>query len=187
MGTTQPMKVPPIHIYCDASFSKKHQLAVAGFLLLEGENSPTDRDDIPRLQTLVFEENNKIRAELRGVIFAMERVIEQRSISKSGTLKGESQIFLYTDCQTIVSLPGRRKRLEASDFHGQRTRAPLRNAQLYKQFFLTSDLLNPTVLWVEGHRPKKDRAAINENFAHVDRAVRKELRTICRNSPALPV
>jgi ribonuclease HI len=172
------MEVAPIHIYCDASFSQKRQMALSGYLLLEGDDSHIDPDSPQPVQTEIFRETNNVRAELRGVIFALESLIEGKC-----AIKADRPIILYTDCQTIVSLLGRRQRLESSNFVSKRTKMELSNAQLYRQFYGLYDRLNLTIIWVKGHSPKSGRNNSTENFSYVDKVVRKKLRDFCRGLP----
>ena len=173
------MEATPTHIYCDASFSKTHRVAVAGYLVVENDDHIVS-DDIGRIKTVVFKENNNIRAELRGVIIVIESLVEKLPSNKTATDKSRS-IILYTDCQTVANLPQRRRRLESDNFLVKRTQEPLRNADLYKAFYRTYDLLSPTIRWVKGHSSKNHRTQFNERMAWVDKAVRKQLRAYCRD------
>lgn len=173
------MEVSPTDIYCDASFSKAQKVAVAGFLILASDDAHIDSDNMPPIQSVIFEETNNIRAELRGVIFALESMIKKRTSNKN-TNKNVCPVVLYTDCQAIANLLERRERLEASNFRVKRTQELLSNADLYKQFYRTYDLLTPTIRWVKGHNSQKRRTQINERMARVDKAVRKQLRGYCQ-------
>jgi ribonuclease HI len=170
------MKETNIHIYSDASFSKENHIAVAGFLLFENDDSHIAPEISQPIQTKVFKEKNNIRAELQGVIFALETSVEKLEQTDSNAGAQNRQINLYTDCQSIARLLGRRKRLESSNFMSNRTKKSLSNADLYKRFFTVYDKITPNLFWVKGHTSKKDRDLIQQNFSHVDKAVRKVLR-----------
>ncbi|MCP4600850.1 MAG: hypothetical protein GY847_10015 [Proteobacteria bacterium] len=173
------MKEIKVHIYSDAGFSKQNQTAVSGFLLFKDDDAHTKADVSQPIQTRVFKEKNNIRAELRGVIFALNALIEklEQTDAEGGTKI--HRINLYTDCESIVRLLDRRQRLELSDFISKRTRKPVSNADLYKQFFTVYDKVTPNLFWVKGHAPKKDRDLIQKNFSRVDKAIRKILREYC--------
>lgn len=114
---------------------------------------------------LVIPEANNIRAELRAVIKALESC-------KVGT-----PVVVFTDCQNVVGLPARRKKLEHGGFMSGNTHQPLANTDLYKEFFVQMDRIHPSLVWIKGHSPsKKGRDPVQTNFSQLDRAVRKKLR-----------
>ena len=159
------METTNYHIYTDASFSKNNLTAVTGFILFESDDSHRKEESQP-IQTKTFKERNNIRAELEGVIFALEEVTKKKGGQKN----------LYTDCESIAKLLQRRERLESSAFLSKKTKKPLNNADLYKRFFALCDRINPKVIWVKGHSRFKDRDLVRRNFSRVDKAVRKILR-----------
>jgi ribonuclease HI len=170
-----------IHIYSDASFSKQNQIGVAGFLLFEDDDSHQIAAPSVPIQTKIFKEKNNIRAELSGVIFAIEALPDKlhdrlQQTDTAMAVEGR-RINLYTDCQSIVRLLDRRKRLESSNFIAMRSRKPLSNADLYKRFYTVYDKLPLNLIWVKGHTLKRDRDLIQKNFSRVDKVVRKILRS----------
>ncbi len=144
-----------IEIYCDASFSHKHKLAVSGYLIVE-ENQR-------REFVFEFSEKNNIRAELRGVIEALKSQAPKQGIS------------LYTDCQAISSLLKRRQKLESTGFITAKGKT-LNNADLYEKFYTHYDRVKPIIHWVKGHTRNYSRDDVAKNFSYVDRLVRKKLK-----------
>ncbi|MES2769898.1 MAG: RNase H family protein [Bdellovibrionota bacterium] len=140
-----------LDIYTDASFSKTHGLAVIGYMISD------------KLTILEIKESNNIRAEIRGVITALSAAPKSASVT------------LYTDCQTVAGLIGRRDKLEKTNFISQAKQTPLANADLYKEFYKIYDQLHPEIIWVKGHTSSKD-TKIKKNFSTVDKEVRKALR-----------
>ncbi|MCP4677076.1 MAG: hypothetical protein GY854_16490, partial [Deltaproteobacteria bacterium] len=128
----------------------------------------------------VFKEKNNGRAELRGIIFALETLIKETGRPDIGGNLKNRRINLYTDCQSAVHLLKRRKRLESTNFVSKKTKKTLSNADLYKQFFILYDKITPNLFWVKGHSPKKDRDLIQRNFSRVDKTVRKKLRLLSK-------
>ena len=59
------------YIYCDASFCKKYQLAILGFLLF-GDKNYNCKISHDMLYLKKISEKNNIRAELKGMIWALE-------------------------------------------------------------------------------------------------------------------
>ncbi len=145
-----------LFIYVDASYSREAQLAVLGFFTTE--QSPV---------FLEVTETNNIRAELRGVIWALESCLKEQ---------GAIQVVLYTDCQTVSGLLQRRARLEASQFLSKSKNKPLANMDLYKEFYKIYDLIQPKVVWVRGHTSRSMASQVEKNFSTLDKMVRQRLR-----------
>lgn len=114
-----------------------------------------------------IKEDNNIRAELRGVLLALELC---RTDFK------DSHVVLYTDCQTVCGLLDRRERLEAGQFVSKAKNKTLANADLYKEFYKLYDLIQPEIVWVKGHTEKQKANLIDKNFSVLDKAVRQKLR-----------
>jgi ribonuclease HI len=157
-----------VFVYADASFSKPAQLAVLGFVVFESKDQH-DQQAATQLSPFLLEvrEINNIRAELRGAIWALE------SCYKDFT---GASVVLYTDCQTVIGLLGRRARLEATDFVSKSKKTPLMNTDLYKEFYKIYDLLQPQVVWVRGHVSRSLASKVESNFAVLDKVVRQRLR-----------
>jgi ribonuclease HI len=172
------MKENELHIFSDASFSKQHQVAVAGVLFLDTASHEEEAGS-PPVQTRIFKEKNNIRAELRGIIFAIERLIEDGDQTDGSEGAKEHLVRLYTDCQPIVRLLERRQRLESSNYIVRRTGKPLGNADLYRQFFMVYDKVQLNLCWIRGHSPKGGQDTVAKNFSRVDKETRKVLRDHC--------
>lgn len=167
-------------IYSDASYSRQAGLAVSGYLLFRSEifhekSISTDTE----ISTDVFKEINNIRAEILGVLRALKNFNELKKKEKFSTDKID--IILYTDCQTIVNLPARRQKLEENEFISSRKKKLLANADLYREFYLIYDELNPNIIWVKGHSKNITMDPVLRNFQFLDRAVRKSLRALLEN------
>ena len=167
---------PLFSIYTDASFSKQGLLAVSGFLLFrnkeEQEAGPSPESF---LRTQAFPETTNLRAEIKGVLWALGEVGEQiRKRREVGEEKVE--IHLYTDCQGVAQLLARRKKLEASGFKSRRKKERLSQADLYEAFFALYDQWLPKIFWVKGHASRKYQDVIQRNFNWIDKRVRRELR-----------
>jgi ribonuclease HI len=166
-------------LYTDASFSHLENLGVSGFYVFEGtsqhENSQPNSHG---LKTYFFKEENNIRAEIVGALFALNHFM---SDCKAKNLALNSvDLNLYSDCQTLTNLLSRREKLEATDYISERKKTTLVNADLYKQFFKVYDDLKPQIHWLEGHFKKATMTLTQKNFQVVDKQVRKELRTLVK-------
>ncbi|MBY0386043.1 hypothetical protein K2X05_12870 [bacterium] len=147
------------YIYSDASYDKQTQIAILGYLFFK-----TGKEQIELTE---IKETNNIRAELRGVLLALQTCLL--------TAKG-LKVVLYTDCQTVSGLLERRQRLEHSAFISKSKKKPLANADLYKEFYKIYDLIQPEIVWVQGHTNKQKASLIEKNFSTLDKAVRQRLR-----------
>lgn len=85
---------------------------------------------------------------------------------------------VYTDCQNIINLPGRRARLEGRDYLASNNKL-LNNADLYREFFRVYEALNCELIKVSGHQPAGGKNKIHQIFGLVDQAARQALRGAC--------
>jgi ribonuclease HI len=111
-----------------------------------------------------FENTSSTKLEIQTVLWALSEV---------GEIEGK--ITLYTDSQNIIGLPGRRERLEKSDFYSKQNRR-ITNWELYKDFYRLTDELNIEIVKVSGHKRTSTKDNIDRLFTIVDRASRKALR-----------
>ena len=152
------------YIYSDASFSNKHKLGVASYLILDSENSSQ------KLHSFSVKEKNNIRVEFIALIEAL----------KTLKPKDNKEIIVYTDSRAIKDLLSRRKRLEYLDFKSKKTGNLLSNTYIYKEFFKIYDTYTPTIYWTKGHQAKKE-TIIEKNFSKVDKLARKTLKDLIKN------
>ncbi len=156
-------------IYSDASFSKKHAMGIAGYLIFKTiKDHEASAFSSAIISLFKIEEQNNIRLEMVSAISALETA---RNDARKDVITQ-----LFTDCETIVNLSKRRERLESSDYMSARQNKVLNNADLYKLFFALCDEVSPKITWVKGHSRKNDQSHIQKNFSHLDQLVRRELR-----------
>ncbi|MCB0307782.1 MAG: hypothetical protein KDD48_00300 [Bdellovibrionales bacterium] len=174
MTTIAPakMKSSNLKVYCDASYSHKDRLGVAGFLMYFNEDHHAACNfDAAFIRTKSFEAQNNICAEIMGILWTLDQILKYHLDSTNLT-----SILIFTDCQTVVNLPERRNKLEENDFKSRRTQESLKNAELYRQFFKQIDKLPIRFQWLKGHTPKQNRSIYEQNISFIDRRVRKKLR-----------
>ena len=91
------------------------------------------------------------------------------------TNDSDTTYTLYTDCQNIIDLPGRRERLEQNNYFSSKNKR-LNNYELYQGFFRLTSRINYTLVKVVGHRVSSNKDAIDRLFTLVDKASRRALR-----------
>ena len=87
----------------------------------------------------------------------------------------ENKVIVYTDSQNIISLPGRRDRLEKNDYRSKKNKR-LNNYELYQKFYRMTDQLDYELLKVHGHKASSQKNDIDRLFTLGDRASRNAQR-----------
>lgn len=164
-----------IFIYTDASFNASKSLAVSGYLFFGSETSHA-RSEVAdaNIQTRTFKVNNNIRAEIMGANYILKKISEE--IKLKDLDHNSLEINLYSDCQTLTDLLGRREKLQATNFISGKKKTELANADLYKEFYALYDLIKPQINWVKGHSRSAGQSVEQKNFQIIDQKVREELR-----------
>jgi len=163
--------VNTIYLYTDGSYSRSHQIGVAGFLLYKSSED-NELGTVFKSSLQKFNENSNIRVEFKAAIMALEFIISEKL--------NFSEIQLFTDCKAITDLLQRRKRLESRNYISQNKNKPLTHTDLYKKLFTLTDHLSPQMNWIKGHSSDKSKNPYRSNFNLLDRTVRKELRAQCQ-------
>ncbi len=115
-----------------------------------------------------FAQTSSTKLELQTLLWAL------REIQVS-----ERKLIVYTDSQTIFDLPKRHARLDEHHFRSKKNRY-LNNIQLYQEFYRLTDQLNFELIKLTGHKPAKQKTAIDRLFSLVDKASRQALREAIR-------
>ena len=84
-------------------------------------------------------------------------------------------ITVHTDSQNIVSLPGRRDRLEQRNYFSSKNKR-LNNYELYREFYQLTSRLNCSFVKVAGHQVSSKKDKVDRLFSLVDQASRRALR-----------
>ena len=155
--------------FSDSSFDPGSKSGVAGFLMVRESDVADSPRQAPSVQTSVILGTTCSRLEVESVLVVLHRI---RELSLAG------QAVIYTDCKTVVELPGRRIRLESGGYVGKSSGKILANADLYKIFFSLIDELSPVFIWIKGHRETRLNDNFDNLFSIVDKSTRKELRKI---------
>ena len=111
-----------------------------------------------------FEHTSSTKLELQTLLWALSDI---QALGK--------KVIIYTDSQNIMGLHGRRKRFEQNDYHSKNNKL-LNNHQLYREFYVITDLLDYELVKVRGHQVTNQKNDIDLLFTLVDRASRNALR-----------
>jgi ribonuclease HI len=117
-----------------------------------------------RVQIKRFENTSSSRLELQTLLWALSEIETNNK-----------KVVVFTDLQNITQLVERRNRLEETNFCSKSGK-PLKNADLYKQFYQILDALHCEIVKVKGHQPTRLKNEIERVFSLVDKASRKALR-----------
>jgi ribonuclease HI len=150
-------------LFTDGSVNTKSDIGFGAYLLVSEDEMFSD--DLPsKVKLKQFENTSSTKLEIQTLLWALYEV---------GKLEGK--IIVYTDSQNILSLPGRRERLEKNDFYSKQNRR-VTNWELYKDFYRLTDKLNIEIKKVSGHKRTSTKDKIDWLFTIVDRASRNAVR-----------
>jgi ribonuclease HI len=151
-----------IKLFTDSSVNPQEKIGFGAYLKILDENiSFLEMKNI--IKTKRFEDTSSTKLELQTLLWALDE-IEKTSL-----------IEVYTDCQNIIGLENRRKKLESNDYKSSKGKL-MNNHELYKLFFEKIDKLNLTFIKVKGHKKSSLKDNIDEVFNLVDKASRNALR-----------
>ncbi len=176
-STGIPAETKRFSIFADASFHPQRRIGVSGFLIIPhaGHTEPA-LPPAGAVRTRVARGGSNTQLEIETILWAL--ISWQEAHGGSVEDREAAGVTLYTDCQAAKNLLARRSKLEARNYESRRGGGPLEHAGLYRRFFKLLDAIRPQIIWIEGHTRRRQRGAIQEIFAVVDRAVRERLRGI---------
>lgn len=155
-------EVKHIKLFCDGSVNPKSNIGYGAYFILDSSLSV----ELSKIQifTKRFENTSSTKLELETLLWALNDSNLQNI-----------EIFVYTDCQNILTLKNRREKLEQNNFYTKKGEL-LKNHLLYKEFYKLSDLLSCTFIKVKGHKKTNEKDEIDKLFTLVDRTARDALR-----------
>lgn len=150
-------------LFTDGSVDTRSGVGIGARLVVSDPRLPLSAHQ-GNVQVLKFDSTSSTKLELQTLLWALNEV--------SGLGR---KVIVHTDSQNILSLLGRRERLEGNDFRSKAGR-PLNHFELYREFYRMLDQLDCEFVKVRGHQPSKNKDEIDELFTLVDRASRDALR-----------
>lgn len=150
------------YLFTDSSVTPQTKIGYGAYLFLEHlDISKIDKKTIP---TKMFANTSSTKIELETLLWALNS-IELDNVA----------LTIYTDCQNITTLPGRKEKLEKNNYKTS-TNKIVKNHELYKEFFKYIDTHNIKFVKTKGHKRTKEKDDIDKIFTLVDRASRSKLR-----------
>ena len=152
-----------VKLFCDGSVNPQEKIGFGAYFILEddGKNFDEVKDSIKIKR---FENTSSTKLELESLLWALE---DENIQNKT--------IIVYTDCQNVLGLENRRKKLESNNYISS-TGKIIRNHELYKRFYILIDNLDCSFQKVKGHKKSSLKDEIDKFFNLVDKESRKALR-----------
>jgi ribonuclease HI len=151
-----------IKLFTDSSVNPQEKIGFGANLKIIDEKASL-LDMKKDIKTKRFEDTSSTKLELQTLLWALDEI------------EDNSFIEVYTDCQNIIGLEDRRKKLEANDYKSSKGKL-MNNHELYKLFFEKIDNLNIVFIKVKGHKKSSLKDNIDDIFNLVDKASRNALR-----------
>lgn len=151
-----------IKLFTDSSVNPQEKIGFGAYLKIFNENVSL-LDMKKDIKTKRFEDTSSTKLELQTLLWALDEI------------ENDSFIEVYTDCQNIIGLEDRRKKLESNAYKSSKGKL-MNNHELYKLFFEKIDKLNLVFIKVKGHKKSSLKDNIDEIFNLVDKASRNALR-----------
>ena len=152
-----------IFLFTDGSVNPQSGVGFGAYLLLDTLDSPYEGVE-NKIEVKKFDNTSSTKLELETLLWALNDV----------ELK-ECKVTIYTDCQNIIGLKERRERFEKNDYITGKGKL-IKNHELYKEFFILTDILDSEFIKVKGHKKSSVKNEIDDIFTLVDKATRKALR-----------
>ena len=155
------------HIFIDGSVNNQLKIGYGAYLVVSELGAAIESlKDTVRVKR--FEHTNSTKLELQKLLWALSEPIDLDSGS-------DMVLTVYTDSQSIIRLPGRRTRLEESNYFSSKNNQ-LNNYELYQEFYRLNSSLTCEFVKVIGHQPSSKKHEIDKLFSLVDQASRRALR-----------
>ncbi len=145
-------------LFTDGSVNPQSGIGYGAYLIVLEDGSLED------IKTKRFENSSSTKLELEVLLWALSDI---KTI--------DSKITIYSDCQNIIGLHSRRKRLEQNGYKSKKNEY-IKNYRLYQEFYRLFDQLDYEFIKVKGHKKSSQKDDIDKLFTLVDKASRNALR-----------
>lgn len=167
-----------ILIFTDAATSANMKIAIGAFVCIDQKHMKNYAEySIEDLQTKLtgnivyhnYTSKKSTWSEIQTVIDALSYLHSSAS--------SIPKVEIYTDCQSLCDLLGRRKeKLQKNNFITSTGRV-LQNADLYRELFAIAEKFQIQTFKIKGHNPTSYRLTLQEKiFSILDKLSRRRLR-----------
>lgn len=125
-----------IKLFTDTSVNPYNKIGFGAYLILNDENKSL-KELKEHIKIKRFENTTSTKLELQTLLWALDEIADN-NIS----------IEIYTDCQDIIGLENKRKKLEKNHFYSTSGKL-MNNHDLYKDFYLKLDELDLSFIKVK--------------------------------------
>jgi len=151
-----------IYLFTDGSVNPQSGIGFGGYLLLDKLEYFSELEKEIKLKK--FNNTSSTKLELETLLWALTEISSKNH-----------KIVIYTDCQNIIGLQGRRDRFERNNYMTGKGKQ-IKNHELYKDFYKLTDILDCEFIKLKGHKKKSTKDEIDKIFTLVDKATRNALR-----------
>jgi len=156
-----------LQVFTDGSVNTQLKVGYGAYCVVSDLNEPIDSlKDTVKVKR--FMQTSSTKLELQTLLWALGETV-------SLTNRSDIVFTVYTDSQNIISLPGRRNRLEQNNYFSGKNKR-LNNYELYQEFYRMISGLNCKFVKVVGHQASGKKDKTDRLFGLVDRASRRALR-----------
>lgn len=160
--------VEKIELFIDSSVNPQNKIGFSAYLYKTEKTN--DLEFLKNsIKTKMFDNTSSTKLELQTFLWALDEL--KNSIKNILCIS----IEVYTDCQNIISLIDRKKRLQENSYISSNGKL-IRNHDLYKEFFNKTNKLNISFIKVKGHKKNSLKDEVDNIFNLVDKASRSALR-----------
>lgn len=153
-----------LKLFTDGSVNPTSKIGFGAYLIIKDDVSYCDSLST-QIKVKRFENTSSTKLELETLLWALNNLKESQF----------TNIIIYTDCQNILGLSGRREHFEQNNYLTKKNKV-ITNHELYRDFFTLTDKLNCFFVKVKGHKVLHKKDEIDRFFTLVDRASRNSLR-----------
>lgn len=151
------------YLFTDGSVNPQQNIGFGAYLHVD-ENEPYDESLKRNVKVKKFDNTSSTKLEVQTMLWAL-----------SGVNLNNEELIVFTDCQNILGLQGRREKFEKNNYLTSKNKK-IKNHELYKEFYKITDSIKCQFIKVKGHKPKNEKDSIDKFFTLVDKASRNALR-----------
>jgi ribonuclease HI len=156
-----------LKVFTDGSVNTQLKVGYGAYLVVSKQSLSIDRLK-EKVKIKRFTPTSSTKLELQTLLWALDEIITV--VDESATT-----LWIYTDSQNIIGLPGRQHALEQSHYFSSKNKR-LNNYELYQEFYRLTSSIKYKLVKVVGHQVSAQKNDIDRMFSLVDKGSRRALR-----------